>query len=137
MSCALEVLGHAQQPNVDIQKIAQINVDMTAILGQAALDISYKRRLFIKSVLKEEYKDLASTTHEVTDFLFGDNLAKQVKDLNLTNKLSINTDKYVYKQKSEKQTFYYHSRKNSFLGRSRGNPPRYQRGGQNRHLYRR
>ena len=94
-----------QQPSVDIQKIAQINVDMTAILGQAALDISYKRRLFIKSVLKEEYKDLPSTTHEVTDFLFGDNLAKQVKDLNLTNKLSINTHKYVYKQKSEKQNY--------------------------------
>ena len=89
MSCSLEVLEHTQQPSVDIQKIAQINVD-----------ISYKRRLFIKSVLKEEYKDLASTTHEVTDFLFGDNLARQVKDLNLTNKLSINTHKYVYKQKS-------------------------------------
>ena len=63
---------------------------MAAILGHAALDISHKRRLFIKSVLNEEYKDLASSTHEVTDFLFGDNLAKQVKDLNLTNKLSIN-----------------------------------------------
>ena len=66
---------------------------MAAILGKVALDISYKRRLFIKSVLKEEYKELASTTHEVTDFLFGDNLAKQVKDLNLTNKLSY---KYTY-----------------------------------------
>ena len=128
MSCALEVLEHAQQPSVDIQKIVQINVDMAAILGQAALDISYKRRLFIKSVLKEEYKDLASTTHEVTDFLFGDNLAKQVKELNLTNKLSVNTHKYVYKQKSEKQNYrnkpyYHHSSKNSFLGRGGGNPP--------------
>ena len=79
MSCALEVLEHFQQPSVDIQNSAQITVDMAAIviLGQAYFDISYKRRLSIKSVLKEEYKDLASTTHEVTDFLFGDNLAKR------------------------------------------------------------
>ena len=66
-------------------------------------------------------KDLASTTHEVTDFLFGDNLAKQVKDLNLANKLSINRHNYVYKQKSEKQNYrtkpYYHSQEFFFRER--------------------
>ena len=54
MSRAFEVLEHAQQPSVDIQKIAQINVDMAAVLGQAALYISYIRSLFVKRILKEE-----------------------------------------------------------------------------------
>ena len=64
----------------------QTTADITAMLGQATNEISQKRRLFVRSVLKDEYKDLTSITSETLELLFGDNLPQKIKDLNLRNK---------------------------------------------------
>ena len=44
--------------NVNTQKVAQIISDSTALLGNVAHEISIKRRLFIRNIFKDEYKDI-------------------------------------------------------------------------------
>ena len=104
----------------DVQKLLQKTTDMIALLGHASSEISMKRKLFVRSVLKEEYQDLVSVTPEVTDKLFGDNLSQSIKDINLRNKLSYknnNNKNKSYRKAYEKDS--YRSQR-SFLGKGRG-----------------
>ena len=71
----------------DKKKVIQKSTDVIALLGHASSEVSVKRKFFVRSVLKDDYKDLVSITGKVTDQLFGDNLSKNIKDINLTNKL--------------------------------------------------
>ena len=57
------------------------------MLGQASYDISLKRKQFVKSVIKDEYKDLCSAS-EITEFLFGNDLPNLIKELSLTRRLA-------------------------------------------------
>ena len=69
-----------------VQSIAEKTADIAAILGQASNELSLKGRVFIRSVINGEYRDLCSSSQSVTEFLFGNNLPHVVKELNLTNK---------------------------------------------------
>ena len=91
------------------------------------MKISQKRRLFVRSVLKDEYKDLTSITSETSELLFGDNLPQKIKDLNLRNKLK-HKPSYSYSNKGGKPysrpTYSRYASSNSqqnrsFLGRGR------------------
>ena len=87
MNATMSLFEICQQPVVDKQKAAQITTDVAALLGHASNEISFKRRMFIKSVIKPEYKDLCGSTTKITENLLGDDLPKQIKELNTTNKL--------------------------------------------------
>jgi len=128
MNASALIFKEAQNEHVDVQKIAQITADMAAMLGQTSHEISLKRRVFIRSVINPEYKDLCSISQPVTTYLFGDDLPKLVKELNLTNKLSNKGNKYKsnkpYEFKNYRARPYY--KRSSFLGRGRGNLPNQQ-----------
>ena len=64
------------------------------MLGHARYEISLKRRQFIKSVIKDEYRYLCSNSQEITDYLFGDNLEERIKEINLTNRLANSKPQY-------------------------------------------
>ena len=87
MNASLCILGEIHGDDVSVQSIAQKTADIAAMLGQASHELSLKRRVFIRSVINSEYKDLRSSSQPVTEFLFGDNLPQVVKELNLANKL--------------------------------------------------
>ena len=114
-----EVLSH---PNyVDTKKIVQITTDCTALLGHAAHELSLKRRTFIRSVLKEDYKDLCNASTEMSEKLFGDNLSKHMKDLNMRNKMKSQT-KYSGSNNgytTRPKPYYNPQRQSSFLGKGR------------------
>jgi len=105
------------------QAVAQKTADMAAILGHASREISIKRRTFIRGVIHPQYKDLCSTTQPITKKLFGDDLPKLVKGLNLTNKIG----KYRPRQKPydryQRVQMSNTLHKNPFLGQGRGNLP--------------
>lgn len=124
LNIGLSVIEEVQKKNVSLQNIAQKTVDMAAILGHASHEISLKRRIFIRSVIKPEYKDLCATTQPITEFLFGDDLPKLVKGLNLTNKLGTKYSTHKNNSYDKSQSRYRPYKRNAnFLGRGRGNLP--------------
>ena len=84
MNISLSILSEIHSGDFTI---AQKTADIVAILGQASHELSLKWKVFIRSVINSEYKDLCSSSQPVTEFLFGEDLPQAVKELNLTNKL--------------------------------------------------
>ena len=131
LNASLQIFDSIQNKKLNLQEIAQTTVNIAAILGHVSYDISIKRRVFIESVLNNDYKNLCSSAQPITEFLFGDDLPKQVKGLNLTNKIG---NKFIskpnYKSRNYHSNNYERSvrsrpyyKRNSFLGRGRGNLP--------------
>ena len=127
VAASLSIANKILTDNIDKKEIVQTTADITAMLGQATNEISQKRRLFVRSVLKDEYKDLTSITSETSELLFGDNLPQKIKDLNLRNKLK-HKPSYSYSNKGGKPysrpTYSRYASSNSqqnrsFLGRGR------------------
>lgn len=120
----LKILDELKKNEVSMQSIAQKTVDMAAILGHASHEISVKRRVFIRGNINSQYKDLCSSTQPITSKLFGDDLPKLVKGLNLTNKIGSKYSKTYKKPYDRPQRGSYYIRKyDSFLGRGRGSLP--------------
>ena len=86
----LNIFTEIQKDKFEIQTIAQMVADITAIVGKVSYDLSLKRRELIKSSLKPEFRSLCSANNESTELLFGDDLTKHMKDLTMTNKLKRN-----------------------------------------------
>ena len=127
LNASISVLQECQKETVDFQQIAQITTDMAALLGHSSHELSLKRRVFIRSVINTEFKDLCSTSHPVTENLFGDDLPKVGKELKLTNTLgnkfsrkNYNNGNKNYDRKFNRYRPYNNTRKNSFLGQGRG-----------------
>ena len=121
MNASLAILEEVQKENINIQNIAQIVTDISALLSHSSYEISLKRRVFIRNVINPDCKDLCSPMQPMTDKLFGDELPKLVKELKLTNTIS----NKCKTQQSNRQPRYkpYYNKRGSFLGQGRGNPP--------------
>ena len=81
MNVSLSILSEIHSGDFSVQSIAQKTADTAAISGQASHEHSLKWRVFVKSVINSEYKDLQSSGQAVTEFLFGENLSHVAKDL--------------------------------------------------------
>ena len=64
------------------------NIDAVALLGHAANELSLLRREQIKPTLKPEYYPICNTDIPNSQLLFGDDLAKRVRDAQDTSKLA-------------------------------------------------
>ena len=123
MNASLKIFCEIHSGDFSVQSIAQKTADIATILGQASHELCLKRRVFIRSVINSEYKDLYSSSQPVTEFFFGDNLSQVVKDMNLANKLG---SRPINKLSHSRNTGYAgnkgYYKQNSFLGRGRSNP---------------
>ena len=100
------------------------NIDAVALLGHTANELSLLRRQEIKPTLKLQYYPICNTDIPNSQLLFGDDLAKRVRDAQDTSKL---TNKLSSTAKMQPRTGsrYGHSKKSnkmrdnlrSFLGR--------------------
>ena len=123
---ALNIFTEVQKEKFEIQTIAHMFADITAIVGELSYDLSLKRCELIKSSLKPEFRSLCSANNEPTELLLGDDLTKHVKDLTMTNKLKRSESYYQSKYSNNKYSKDYaksYSRQ-SFLGRGRGSLPK-------------
>ena len=86
---ALNIFTELQKEKFEIQTIAKMVADITAIVGKVSYDLSLKRRELIKSFLKPQFRIhfICSENNEPTELLFEDDLTKHIKDLAMTNKL--------------------------------------------------
>ena len=62
MNASLSILSEIQSGDFSVQSIVQKTADIAAILGQISHELSLKRRVFIRSVINSEYKDLCSSS---------------------------------------------------------------------------
>ena len=99
---ALNIFHEVQKDKFEIQAIAQMVADITAIVGKVSYDLSLKRREIMKSSLKPEFRSLCSANNEPTESLFKDDLTKYGKDLKMTNKLKRSNICYQSKYSSNK-----------------------------------
>ena len=86
MNAVIQLYQLGQEATPDLQQMTQLVSDIAAILGDASQEISQKRRAFVRSSLADNYKSLCNNKGSRA-FLFGDDLTKDITDLNLTNKL--------------------------------------------------
>ena len=76
-----------QHDNSENMEIVRTLSDSIQFLGAVNVELCCKRREHIRPDLNVEYKRLCALTTPITDKLFGDNLAQQVKDIGDANKL--------------------------------------------------
>ena len=126
MNSVIGLFCEGQKKSPDFHAMAQSVADIAAMLGDASHEVSRKRRAFIRGSLVSEYKALC--THKGSrNWLFGDDLSKDIADLKLTNKLKKKPsyEHGRYQKGSYRQNRYqpYGSDRSSFLSRGRGNLP--------------
>ncbi|XP_028518407.1 uncharacterized protein LOC114576281 [Exaiptasia diaphana] len=81
--------------------------DSIAFISHANIEISHRRRDFIKPDLNKAYQQICSDQVEITDNLFGDDLPQKIKDINATNKVG-NT---LLDKKKHSKSYHYDNRK--------------------------
>ena len=83
----MSIFSEVQNDTFQIEDLDQLTTDVTAIVAKLFYDFSLRRRDFIKTSLKPEYRSLCSATNDPTRLLFADDLSKHVKDLTIINRL--------------------------------------------------
>ena len=83
----MSIFSEIQNDTFQIKDLDQLTTDVTAIVAKLFYDFSLRRRHFIKTSLKPEYRSLCSATNDPTRLLFADDLSKHVKDLTIINRL--------------------------------------------------
>ena len=80
------------------RELLAIAMDALAILGRVDRDLNLKRREFLRPGLSDNFKHLFTKTQAITDQLFGDDLAENIKTisdgLQVTKKLQPSTSKW-------------------------------------------
>ena len=126
VSAAILKLNEAAATNAPdrVSKVnsLQVTTDALTMLNQASYEISLKRKSYLKSVLKPEYHGLCSSTKNITSFLFGDDLAKDIKEYDIKKKLTVNnaSASTTYSNNPKWGSSTYGSNRGSFLGKRRG-----------------
>ena len=99
-----KLLGMKNDPkNTSLQfnELITNNVDVVALIGHAAHELSHLRREKLKPALKPAYHALCSseTLTASTKYLFGDDLAKQIRDAKETNRIgnAVGSSKHDYR----------------------------------------
>ena len=107
----------------EIKKAIWQNGDAVALLAHASHELSLFRRSSIRPSLEQGYSGLCSDKVPVTKFLFGDNLADSMKEVQETSKLcsrisqhAKTTPSHGGKQYHNNKGYYKKSNKNHFLG---------------------
>ena len=90
-----------QNTSLQFNELITNNVDVVALLGHAAHELSHLRREKLKPALKPAYHALCSseTITASTKYLFGDDLAKQIRDTKETNRIgnAVGSSKHDYR----------------------------------------
>lgn len=120
------------------QQIYQVGIDIVALLGRVNTDISDIRKKHAVSVLKPEFKCLTTQTKSSNSKLFGENVSKVLKSIDITNKVGGKIKKYNNRSSYQKKESYdrqdrSYNKSQSFLGHGRNS---WQQGRKNYHNHR-
>lgn len=91
---------------VNSKEIVKMCFDGITMLGTAHAKLNNKRKHAISSSLDPEIKDVCSSRHTVTGYLFGDDLPKAIKDAKEVSKLTKSVGSQNQYQKGKKKQHY-------------------------------
>ena len=94
----------------DISALVKQATDSIALSANVNYELNMRRREAIRPNLNQDYKHLCSSTVPVTDYLFGDELSKQLKEMAEANRVS---SKVGTNNKSRPQRSGYNSHQHS------------------------
>ena len=106
------VKEQAKAGTLRAQQVFATVTDSLALLGQAAHELSMRRRDFLKPSLKDAYKRLCSDKIPVTTTLFGEDLAQSIKDIGEATRMA-----HVVQQTTPKYGRFSSSGRTTFTGR--------------------
>ena len=114
---SVEAMLKARQQNgaTNLDEFVVAVTNALALLGRANVDLSLRRREFLRPCLNQEYSTLCSTQHPVTTLLFGDDLPSQLANIKTTNRIAQSVDgshsrrhiKAPYDKRSARQQSHY------------------------------
>eukprot|EP00794_Sanderia_malayensis_P003987 gene3987-4536_t len=73
---------------VNSKEIVKMTLDAVTLLGLAHSKLNNQRKSALSPALDPDIRDFYSARHEVTDYLFGDDLSKAIKEAKDLNKIS-------------------------------------------------
>ena len=80
-----------------VRQIAmQTTADVVSLLGKVNRELSLRRKTATRSVLKGDYKKLATNSTNVTENLFGDNITQDIKDINTKRRIAEQSNRRNY-----------------------------------------
>ncbi|XP_070556039.1 uncharacterized protein [Ptychodera flava] len=79
--------------NTPIKEMRQLTGDALALIAHGNYELNLRRKELMRQEIHLKFRQLCGKSTPITKMLFGDDLSKQVKDMNETNRLSNN----VYK----------------------------------------
>jgi hypothetical protein len=115
--------GAKCKDTLNIPELVGKLLDAVLFLGHTSNEVSMKRRDAIVSSLKKEFSGLRSRSIPVTDYLFGDDILKVLKDLKQTATLTASTSyQFNYQPKNWRgpQQNRWKQRKQTAGGRNKG-----------------
>lgn len=95
---AAEILSRPKEALTKITDIRDLAQQALTILCNCFFEVSYLRRMLLKQNIDEKYHQLCTKNLEVTEYLFGDDMSKKVKDINDVEKIKgyVSTSKNGY-----------------------------------------
>jgi len=82
------LLAKKQKEDIKPQELITPLSDALSFAGHARFLTSLKRRVLLKTQLSKKFQSLCSSSTPVTDWLFGDDLSKNVDDITKANKVA-------------------------------------------------
>ena len=73
---------------IDLNECITLALNSFALVAIGNTELSYRRRELIRPDLNASYRELCGAATPVTNFLFGDEFAKAVKEINETNRVA-------------------------------------------------
>ena len=90
------LLAQRNQSQLNLQDALKLALNAFALIANGHMEISHRRREMIRPDLNAGYRELCSQNTPITDNLFGNELAKQVKEINDTNRVATRVTGYGY-----------------------------------------
>ena len=117
----LKAQDNSASPSVNVHEMLGNCIDTVALLGHAVAEISQLRREKLKPSLKSEYHILCSAVvAPESKLLFGDDLAKQIRDRNETNRIGNTVASVTRDSRVQRTRQPWHNKHENYKGVASG-----------------
>jgi len=102
-----------EQKQIETSTIIALVADASTFLGHTSYLTSLKRREFLKPDIAPAYQSVCSKSNPITTYLFGDELAKHIKEISEVNKIAKKTMSRTHSYNSTKRSGFDYKSNNS------------------------
>ena len=96
------------------EELIKMLTNAIALILHSNAELSQRRLDLIRPDLNKQYQQICSEVTENSTYLFGDDLAQKIKDINATNRVGQKLSDTSYRGKSNRSSSYGHSRSSQY-----------------------